>query len=75
MQTLAPWQRSPESSFQTFLITSRSEARAGRFFSFPLTTDKNTSHLLSQSVSKHALDFLAWCLMSNHACYMCARRL
>jgi hypothetical protein len=22
--------------------------------------------LLSQSVSKHALDFLAWCLMSNH---------
>ncbi len=23
--------------------------------------------LLSQSVSKYALDFLAWCLMSNHA--------
>jgi REP element-mobilizing transposase RayT len=23
--------------------------------------------LLSQSDSKHALDFLAWCLMSNHA--------
>jgi putative transposase len=23
--------------------------------------------LLSQSASKHALDFLAWCLMSNHA--------
>ena len=47
MQTLAPWQRSPESSFQTFLITSRSEARAGWLFSFPLTTDKNTSHVLS----------------------------
>jgi putative transposase len=23
--------------------------------------------LLPQSASKHALDFLAWCLMSNHA--------
>ena len=23
--------------------------------------------LSSQSVSKHALDFLAWCLMSHHA--------
>ena len=23
--------------------------------------------LLSQSASKHALDFLAWCLMRNHA--------
>jgi REP-associated tyrosine transposase len=27
--------------------------------------------LLPQSASKHALDFLAWCLMSNHALWWC----
>jgi REP element-mobilizing transposase RayT len=26
--------------------------------------------LLSQSASKHALDFSAWCLMSNHAYFV-----
>src|SRR3990172_11782158 len=43
MQTLAPWQGSPEWSFQIFRITSCSEACAGWMFSSPLTTDKNTS--------------------------------
>jgi hypothetical protein len=28
---------------------------------------QNYLELLSQSASKHALDFLAWCLMSHHA--------
>jgi putative transposase len=28
---------------------------------------QNYLDLLSQSALKHALDFLAWCLMSNHA--------
>jgi hypothetical protein len=33
------------------------------------SADDRQEHLdlLSQSASKHALDFLAWCLMSNHA--------
>jgi hypothetical protein len=30
--------------------------------------------LLSQSASKHALDFLAWCLISNHAHFVVVRR-
>jgi putative transposase len=30
--------------------------------------------LLSQSASKHALDFLAWCLMSNHAHFVVVPR-
>src|SRR3989304_6056565 len=31
-------------------------------------------NLLSQSASKHALDFLAWCLMSNHAHFVVVPR-
>ena len=31
-------------------------------------------NLLSQSASKHALDFLAWCLMSNHAHFVMVPR-
>jgi hypothetical protein len=34
-------------------------------FSSPLMIDENTSIWLSQSASKHALDFPAWCLMSK----------
>jgi hypothetical protein len=29
--------------------------------------------LLSQSASKHALDFLAWCRMSHHTCLVVVR--
>jgi hypothetical protein len=43
MQTLAPWQGSPEWSFQIFRITSCSEACAGWMFSSPLMTDKSIS--------------------------------
>ena len=52
---------------QIVRIASCSEACAGWMFSSPLMTDKNTSHLLSQSAAKHALDFPAGCLMSHHA--------
>ena len=61
IQTLAPWQGSPEWSFRIFRITSYSEAHAGWMSLSPLTTDKNTS----TCYLKHALDFLAWRLISN----------
>ncbi len=41
MQSLAPWQRSTEGSFQIVRITSLSEECAGGMFSSPLMTDKN----------------------------------
>jgi hypothetical protein len=43
MQSLAPWQRSTEGSFQIVRITSLSEECAGGMFSSPLMTDKNAA--------------------------------
>ncbi len=43
MQTLAPWQGTPEWSFQMVRIMSCSEGCSGWMFSYPLMTDKNAS--------------------------------
>jgi len=58
MQTLAPWQGSPEWSFQILRITSCSEVCARWMFSFPPMTDK-IRYLVSQGwglrVTRYAL--------------------
>jgi len=62
MQTLVPWQGSPEWSFQIFPhhVVQRGMRRMDVFFS----ADDRQELPRSESASKHALDFR---LMSNHA--------